>query len=45
VIKSGIADGDRIIVDGVQAIHDGSEINASAPGGKSGAKKSESGHE
>ncbi len=45
VIKSGIADGDRIVVDGVQAIHDGSEINASAPSGKSGAKKSESGHE
>ncbi len=45
VIKSGIADGDRIVVDGVQAIHDGSEINASAPGGKSAGKKSVSGHE
>ncbi|HET7000403.1 MAG TPA: efflux RND transporter periplasmic adaptor subunit [Puia sp.] len=26
VIKSGIQDGDQIVVDGVQAIHDGSEI-------------------
>lgn len=45
VIKSGIDDGDRIVVDGVQAIHDGSEINASSPDKKSAAKKSESGHE
>jgi membrane fusion protein, multidrug efflux system len=30
VVKSGINDGDKIIVDGVQAIHEGSEINASA---------------
>ncbi|HLX93482.1 MAG TPA: efflux RND transporter periplasmic adaptor subunit [Puia sp.] len=37
VIKSGIQDGDRIIVDGVQAIHEGSEINASSrPSGASG---------
>jgi RND family efflux transporter MFP subunit len=26
IIKAGIQDGDRIVVDGVQAIHDGSEI-------------------
>jgi len=26
IIKSGIQDGDQIVVDGVQAIHDGSEI-------------------
>ena len=26
IIKSGILDGDQIVVDGVQAIHDGSEI-------------------
>ncbi len=26
IIKTGIQDGDRIVVDGVQAIHDGSEI-------------------
>lgn len=39
VIKSGIKDGDRIVVDGVQSLHDGSEIttaNKVAPsqGGK-----------
>jgi len=37
VIKSGINEGDRVIVDGVQAIHEGSQINASsrpAGGGK-----------
>jgi membrane fusion protein, multidrug efflux system len=27
IIKSGIEDGDRIVVDGVQALHDGSEIS------------------
>jgi membrane fusion protein (multidrug efflux system) len=26
IIKAGIQDGDKIVVDGVQAIHDGSEI-------------------
>src|SRR5579862_1263229 len=30
IVKSGINDGDKIIVDGVQAIHEGSEINASS---------------
>jgi RND family efflux transporter MFP subunit len=45
IVKSGISDGDRIVVDGVQAIHDGSEINASSPDRKSTAKKGESGHE
>jgi RND family efflux transporter MFP subunit len=45
IVKSGISDGDRIVVDGVQAIHDGSEINAGSPDRKSTAKKSESGHE
>ncbi len=36
IIKSGISDGDKIVVDGVQAIHEGSEINASSkPAGKS----------
>jgi RND family efflux transporter MFP subunit len=44
IIKSGINDGDRIIVDGVQAIHDGSEI-ATTTEKKSPAKKGESGHE
>jgi membrane fusion protein (multidrug efflux system) len=39
VIKSGIAPGDRVIVDGVQSIHEGSPINAgqakgSAAGGR-----------
>ncbi|HTQ65859.1 MAG TPA: efflux RND transporter periplasmic adaptor subunit [Puia sp.] len=35
IIQSGINDGDRIVVDGIQALHDGSEITAStkpAPG-------------
>jgi RND family efflux transporter MFP subunit len=45
IVKSGIKDGERIVVDGVQAIHDGSEINAGSPDRKSTAKKSESGHE
>jgi membrane fusion protein (multidrug efflux system) len=36
IIKSGVNDGDKIVVDGVQAIHEGSLINASSkpPGGK-----------
>jgi membrane fusion protein (multidrug efflux system) len=38
IIKSGIEEGDKIVVDGIQAIHEGSEINASAkPAG--GGKK------
>ena len=45
IVKSGISDGDHIVVDGVQAIHDGSEINAGSPDRKSTAKKGESGHE
>jgi membrane fusion protein (multidrug efflux system) len=37
VIKSGIKEGDRVVVDGVQAIHEGSQINASSrPGGAAG---------
>jgi membrane fusion protein (multidrug efflux system) len=37
VIKSGIKEGDRVIVDGVQAIHEGSPINASSrPAGSAG---------
>jgi membrane fusion protein (multidrug efflux system) len=40
VVKSGINDGDKIIVDGVQAVHEGSEINASAkPPAAPGMKK------
>ncbi|MBS1917896.1 MAG: efflux RND transporter periplasmic adaptor subunit [Bacteroidetes bacterium] len=36
IIKSGLNDGDKIVVDGVQAIHEGSVINASGkPSGKS----------
>jgi membrane fusion protein (multidrug efflux system) len=43
IIKSGIREGDRVVVDGVQALHDGGQINASSktagdgkggPGGK-----------
>ncbi len=44
IIKSGLRDGDRIVVDGVQAIHDGSQINAGSEM-KSTAKKDEHGHE
>ena len=36
VVKSGIHEGDRIVVDGVQAIHEGSEIAAEQ--GKEGGK-------
>jgi membrane fusion protein, multidrug efflux system len=37
IIKSGIKEGDRIVVDGVQAIHEGSQINASSrPAGAAG---------
>ena len=31
VVKSGVEPGDRIVVDGVQAIHEGSQINAAPP--------------
>lgn len=31
IIRSGINDGDKIVVDGLQAIHEGSQINASKP--------------
>ena len=36
IIRSGIQAGDRVVVDGVQAIHEGSQINASTkqPGNK-----------
>jgi membrane fusion protein (multidrug efflux system) len=39
IVKSGINVGDRVIVDGVQAIHEGSQINASSkqPGKKENA--------
>jgi membrane fusion protein (multidrug efflux system) len=41
IIKSGIHDGDKIVVDGVQAIHEGSEVNASSrPPGASGKNDS-----
>jgi membrane fusion protein (multidrug efflux system) len=49
VIKSGISEGDKVIVDGVQAIHEGSEITTSsrpaagaAGGGRSGGGKNAS---
>jgi len=44
IVKSGLHDGDRIVVDGVQAIHDGSPINASTEM-RSAARKGESAHE
>jgi membrane fusion protein (multidrug efflux system) len=34
IVLSGIRAGTKIIVDGVQALHDGSPISAGAPGGK-----------
>jgi membrane fusion protein (multidrug efflux system) len=36
IVRSGIHEGDRVVVDGVQAIHQGSLINASSrqPGNK-----------
>jgi membrane fusion protein (multidrug efflux system) len=38
IIKSGIQDGDRVIVDGVQALHDGSPVSlGKAPGQGHGA--------
>jgi RND family efflux transporter MFP subunit len=39
VIKSGIRQGDRVVVDGLQSLHDGSQIttaNKVAPGGRRG---------
>jgi membrane fusion protein (multidrug efflux system) len=38
VIKSGLKNGDKVVVDGIQALHSGSPINASsrAPGGGKG---------
>ncbi|MFI5159812.1 MAG: efflux RND transporter periplasmic adaptor subunit [Sphingobacteriales bacterium] len=39
VIKSGIKEGDRVVVDGLQSLHDGSQIttaNKVAPGGRRG---------
>jgi len=44
IVKSGLHDGERIVVDGVQAIHDGSPINASTEM-RNAAKKGESAHE
>lgn len=41
VVKTGVTAGEKIIVDGVQAIHEGSEINAAPGKGESG--KGESG--
>jgi RND family efflux transporter MFP subunit len=47
VVKSGINEGDKIVIDGVQAIHDGSEITTAAssrkaPGSKGSGKKGSS---
>jgi membrane fusion protein (multidrug efflux system) len=46
LIKSGLKEGDRIVVDGIQALHSGSPINASSrgpgqgqPGGRGEGKK------
>jgi membrane fusion protein, multidrug efflux system len=44
VVRSGINEGDKIVIDGVQAIHEGSEITTAsssrqAPGSKGSGKK------
>jgi len=42
IIKSGLKDGDRLVVDGVQALHDGSPIttaNTMAPGQAGGRRR------
>jgi RND family efflux transporter MFP subunit len=39
LIKSGIREGDRIVTDGVQALHDGSEINAGKRSSVTGGEK------
>jgi membrane fusion protein (multidrug efflux system) len=44
VVRSGIKEGDKIVIDGVQAIHEGSEITTAAssrqaPGGKGSGQK------
>ncbi len=42
IIKSGIREGDQIVVDGVQTLHDGSEISAGKkPSGTKGEKAGE----
>jgi membrane fusion protein (multidrug efflux system) len=43
IVKSGIQDGDRIVVDGVQAIHEGSAINASSRKPGAGPKNENTG--
>ena len=42
IIKDGISEGDRIVVDGVQLLHDGSRV---AVGSKKTASSTEGGHE
>lgn len=47
IVESGLSDGDRIVVDGVQALHDGSAINPGnrkAPGGPGMGQTDSSGH-
>lgn len=39
IVKSGLSDGDKVIVDGVQALHDGSPITLGGPGAKGGQGK------
>jgi membrane fusion protein, multidrug efflux system len=46
VIKTGIHPGDRIVIDGVQSLHDGSEIStASAKPGSPNGQNAQKGHE
>ncbi len=44
VIKSGITEGEKVIVDGVQAIHEGSEITTSSKAPAAGGKNPKAGN-
>lgn len=37
VVRSGLSEGDKIVLDGVQAIHEGSEITTAAPSTRQGS--------
>ncbi len=43
VVKSGLEDGDKVITDGVQKLHDGSLINAQKPGQQTGGDTPQNG--
>jgi membrane fusion protein, multidrug efflux system len=45
IIKSGLTEGERVVTDGVQALHDGSRVSVGAPGGAGGKKPDGSGQQ